>query len=257
LIAAQTAMFAQTVAPELHDPHVGRILGVKVSGLTMDQTVQRIADLARSGGCHQVCTANTVGVVLAQSDEGLADIYDSASLVTCDSEGVRWAMRRQGQVLERVAGIEVVEKLCEVSARTGLRLFFYGARPGVGLDAAEKMMDKYPGAVIVGAKDGYQGTEPLSAQLAALRSLNVDVLLVGMGIPKQERVAFAASEARVAGVSMGVGGSFDVLSGRLPRAPLWMRQARTEWLWRLLIDWRKVRRLGLLPAFVWKVLRDR
>ena len=125
------------------------------------------------------------------------------------------------------------------------------------MDAAEKMMDKYPHAVIVGALDGYQGVDNLSKRLTDIKALGIDILLVGMGVPRQEQVAQEAQRCSVATVCMGVGGSFDVLSGRLARAPRWMQRAHLEWLWRVAIDLRKVRRVATLPLFVLKVLRSK
>ncbi|MES1147232.1 MAG: WecB/TagA/CpsF family glycosyltransferase [bacterium] len=248
-------MFAtEIVALVPTDPHVGRVLGVKVSGLRRTETVDYVLDLVESGESHQVCTAHAVGLYMASHDPELAEIYNGSSLVTCDSEGVRWALQRTGHPVEKVPGIDLVERLCEVSAEKGTRLFFFGSKPGIALDAAEKMREKYPGVVIIGGLDGYQPADTLSKRLQEIKAQGVDILLIGMGVPLQERVAQEAQRWGIAAVSIGVGGTFDVLSGHVKRAPRWMQQAHLEWLWRMLVDLRKAKRVAVLPLFALKVL---
>lgn len=245
------------VAPCLADPHVGQVLGVKVSGLDSNDTVNFIRGLIESGECHQVCTVHSQGLVMADRDPHLKRIFNESSLVVCDGEGVRWALGRRGIRVDKVPGVGLVEWMCRLSSERGLRLFFYGGAPGIAEEAAERLVERYPRATIVGALDGFHGAEHLDDRLNNIKSMGIDVLLIGMGVPMQEYAARVAKEMGAAAVSIGVGGSFDVLSGRKKRAPTWVQRARLEWLWRSLIDLKKARKLPMLAVFVAKVLREK
>lgn len=245
----------EQVASCLTDPHVGTVLGVKVSGLDASGTVNAIRAMVDSGECHQVCTIHSMGLVIADRDPQLKRIFNESSLVVCDGEGARWALQRQGIAVDKVPGVDLVEWICRLSSERGLRLFFYGAEPGVAELAAERLVEKYPRAQIVGALDGFHGAEHLDERLKSIKAMGIDVLLIGMGVPLQEYAARAAKDMGAATVSIGVGGSFDVLSGKRRRAPVWVQWARLEWLWRSVIDWKKLPKLPLLAVFVLKALR--
>ncbi|MCW3099510.1 MAG: N-acetylmannosaminyltransferase, partial [Chthonomonadaceae bacterium] len=140
---------------------------------------------------------------------------------------------------------------------TGYRLFFLGAGPGVAAQAADKMRAKYPGAQIVGTRDGFFKPDETDALVAEIREAQADAVFVAMGIPKQEKWIAAHRDRLGAAVLIGVGGTFDVLSGNVKRAPILFQKLRLEWLWRVLSNPRKISKVLLLPRFVRMVRQAR
>jgi N-acetylglucosaminyldiphosphoundecaprenol N-acetyl-beta-D-mannosaminyltransferase len=158
---------------------------------------------------------------------------------------------------ERVSGVEIVEQLCKLSPETGYRIYFFGAAPGVAEAAAQRMGTMYPGAQIVGCRDGFFKPDETPAIVEQIRAARPDVLCVALGIPKQEKWIAANRQALRVPVLIGVGGTLDVLSGNVRRAPLWMRRLQIEWVWRLLSNPRKISKVKLLPRFWWMVRAGR
>lgn len=232
------------------------ILGVSVHRISMQQALAQIGAFIHDGGHHHVVTLDASMCVMAESDSQLRRIVQEADLVTPDSAGVLWACRRAGNPLpERVSGVEMVERLCAESATTGFRLYFLGAAPGVAESAAERMRSRYPGCHIVGMHDGYFSPEDEESVAAEVRGARPDVLCVAMGIPKQEKWIDRHRAYLGVPVLIGVGGTFDVLSGSVKRAPTWMQRLNLEWLYRLSKNPRKIGKVLTLPRFVLLALR--
>ncbi|MCS6831069.1 MAG: WecB/TagA/CpsF family glycosyltransferase [Armatimonadota bacterium] len=233
------------------------LFGVRIHAVNMDEAMQHILRFVREGIPRQVVTADSSMVVMAQKDEYLREVINQADLVTPDSIGILWACRRQGIVVpERVSGVDIVVRLVQASAQTGLRLYFLGAQPGVAEEAAQRLQMRYPGAQVVGCQHGYFSTEAEPDIVRRIREAQPDVLCVAMGIPKQEKWIDRHRHALKVPVSIGVGGTFDVLSGRVRRAPLWVQRIGMEWLWRVGHNPRKISKVMLLPRFAWMVLTN-
>jgi N-acetylglucosaminyldiphosphoundecaprenol N-acetyl-beta-D-mannosaminyltransferase len=207
---------------------------------------------------HLVVTADSSMLVRAQHDAALCEILADADLVLPDSIGVVWASRMLGAPLrERVTGVDVVDKLCGYCATAGLSVFLLGSAPGVAHRAGESLKARYPGLLLAGSHHGFFGDSDEPAVLAEISRAAPQVLLVAMGIPRQEKwLAKHLGELPVR-VGIGVGGSLDVLSGAVRRAPTLFRRTNLEWLWRVLSDPRRARKTVLLPLFVVLVLRQR
>lgn len=223
----------------------------------MQETLDCIESVLQGGGSEYVCTVDASGAVMANADPDLAQIYRSALLATPDSHGVIWALRYRGvRECRRVSGIEIADKLCAASSRKGYRVFFLGAAPGVAEEAAERILLKHPGCRIVGTRNGFFTPEDDSLVAEEVAQAHPDILLVAMGIPRQEKFIAQWQATTGAKIAMGVGGTFDVMSGRIRRAPRWVQAIRCEWLWRLLQDPRKIAKVKLLPKFLLAVLRE-
>ena len=234
------------------------ILGMPVDVLTMDGCMARIAQFVESGKPHLVVTADASGIVQAQTDLALAELYETADLVTPDSAGVVWAMRRAGRpVPARVSGVDIVDHVCGVSSEKGWRVYFLGAGAGVAELAAERMRLRHPGCNIVGARHGFFPPESDAVVAAEIAEAKPDILFVAMGIPRQEKFIRATEAVIGAKVAMGVGGTFDVFSGKVRRAPVFLQRMRMEWLWRLAQNPKKIGKVMLLPRFVAMILRER
>lgn len=202
-----------------------------------------------------VVTADASGIVTAQSDSEFRHILELADLVTPDSEGVLWASRRNGTAIkERVSGVELVEHLCALSAQKGYRVYFLGAAPGVAEMAAERMRLRHPGCHIVGTRHGYFPADSDEIVAHEVAEAKPDILFVAMGIPRQEKFIYRTMRIIQAPVAIGVGGSLDVFSGKAKRAPLFVQKMKMEWLWRLLLNPKKIAKAKALPVFVMKVL---
>jgi N-acetylglucosaminyldiphosphoundecaprenol N-acetyl-beta-D-mannosaminyltransferase len=230
-----------------------KILGIDVDPISMNETLEILDEYVRAGEPKLIVTADAAGIVAAQSDEEWRAIMLGADLVTPDSVGVLWAAKRAGSpISSRVSGVELVEKLVE----KGYRTYFLGAAPGVAAAARQRLSEKYPCANVVGVRDGFFRETEEPGVAAEIRKLNPQVLFVAMGIPKQEK--FLSRNMHTVGsvINMGVGGSFDVLSGNVKRAPLWLQRLRLEWLWRLIQNPKKWRKVASLPEFWWRVVRS-
>lgn len=233
------------------------LLGLRVSRVTRSETMVLLHRFISSKQPHLVVTADATALVLAARDPEFLRIANQAALCTPDGTGLLWASRHLGCPLqERVSGVDLAEQLCADSAKSGFGIYFYGAQPGVAAAAAEAMRHRYPGAWIVGVSHGYQTTpEEEQAVVHDIQAKNPEVLLVAKGLPRQEKWIVQHMPELKVPLSMGVGGSFDVFSGRVNRAPAWMQRYGLEWLYRLVQDPSKTAKVAVLPEFVLRVLR--
>lgn len=233
------------------------ILGCRVHRLSMAETLEAVRRLLEQGGFHQIVTADSSALVIAQSDPEFREIVNSASLVTPDSIGVVWASRRLGApVPSRVTGVDLMDHLCRFAAETGRTAYFLGAAPGVAEEAARRLEERYPGFRVVGTRHGFFGPEEETALVEEIRRARPSFLMVALGIPKQEKLIARHLSRLEVPICVGVGGSLDCFSGRVKRAPKIFQRLHLEWLFRLLSNPRKANKVMLLPRFVWMVLRS-
>lgn len=234
------------------------ILGIPVDRVSVEETHARLQQFLEERKPHIVATADASGIVQAQDDPQLRAILLAADLVTPDSVGVLWAAKRAGKPIPgRVSGVDLVAKLCHMSADKGWRIYLLGAQPGVADLAAEKLKLKFPGCNIVGSRHGYFPAESDEVVAQEIAKSKPDILLVAMGIPRQEKFIQKTQAVIRASVAMGVGGSLDVFSGRVRRAPRIFQKLKIEWLWRLLLNPSKISKVKFLPRFVLLVLKSR
>ncbi|MBI3924412.1 MAG: WecB/TagA/CpsF family glycosyltransferase [Armatimonadetes bacterium] len=227
-----------------------RALGVKVHSLGMDEAVRRLEEFMKSDRLRLVITLGTEMVIRAEQDAEFRRLVDRADLVVPDGIGLVLASRYCGLPMpERVAGIDLIWRL---SRELRPRLFLLGAAPGVAEQAADRLRQNCPGLEIVGVQDGYFSDE--EEVVARIAGSGADVLLVGIGSPRQEQFIDRHRDRLGVAVGIGVGGSFDVLAGRLRRAPEWMIRLGLEWLYRLVSQPSRCLRMLALPKFLWRVL---
>ena len=233
------------------------ILGVGIDKVTSQQALDNIADFIASGQPHQIVTANAEIIYQASKNEKMRNIINNAQMVTADGSGVVWASRQLGEPLEqRVTGIDLVNSICERSAQDKWKIYILGSAPGVAATAAMNIRDKFPGCNIVGTHHGYFNAKEEKQILAELEQLKPDVLFVALGAPKQEYwIADHIQQLNIP-VAMGIGGSMDVLSGNVKRAPKWMQKMSLEWLYRLLIQPTRFKRVLALPKFMLAVKKQ-
>ena len=233
------------------------LFGVPFDRIGLGEAVERIEGFIHAGIPRLVATSDATALVRARTDAQWRSCYERADLVAADGTGIVWASRWLGAPLpERVTGIDLVQALCARAASRGHRVFLLGAAPGVAERAAASLQRAYPGLNVVGTHHGYFETDRAPCPLVErIRQATPDLLFVGMGAPRQEYWALAQRHALGVPVIMGVGGSFDVLSGRLLRAPRWMQRAGLEWAFRLCLEPHRLGRAIRIPVFLWWLLR--
>ena len=220
----------------------------------MQQAVAIVDGFVRARTMALVATANAEMVMLAQQDQELFSILNNAELTLADGAGVVWAARRLGGgVPERVAGYDLTQQLLQKKKKTGYKVFWLGAAPGVAEAAAAKAAEKYPGLATVGVHDGFFDCDD-GAIRRLIRDSQADILLCALGVPKQEKWLNQYRHELQIPVMIGVGGTFDVMAGKAKRAPVWMQRAGLEWSYRLLRQPSRFVRMLALPRFVARVL---
>lgn len=234
------------------------VLGLPVDPLPLDGATDVVAKaIAERREPLQIVTMNAEMAMQAQADPELGAIIRGCGLVTPDGAGVVWAVKRQtGRGIAKVAGVDLLKAIAARGAREGWSLYLLGAQPGVAQAAADQLVATNPGLRIAGVRDGYFQPDDEPAIVAAIREARPDVLLVALGVPRQEKwIKRFAAELGVP-VAMGVGGSFDVFAGRVQRAPVIFQRLQLEWFYRLIQEpWRFKRMSATLPAFVKEVYR--
>ena len=227
------------------------LLEVPIDPLTMAEALARIEEFVRSGQPHHVYTADATGIMRAQDDPALLAIVRQADLSTPDGAGVLFATGLHGARLpERVSGCDLVEHVSALAAERGYRVFFFGAEEGTARDAAQTLAARYPGLHVAGVRNGFFTDEEEPAIVREIAAAHPDILFVALGVPRQEQFIRGHFAELGVPVMMGVGGSFDVISGHLQRAPVWMQRAGLEWLFRLLQQPSRLPRLAALPRFL-------
>ncbi|WP_371914873.1 WecB/TagA/CpsF family glycosyltransferase [Selenomonas ruminantium] len=201
-----------------------------------------------------IATANAEMIMRATHDTELKDILNAAALVVPDGAGTVWAAHHLGyEMPERVAGYDLAQELMRIAPSKKQRVFFFGSAPGVAEKAKAKAEALYPGIEIVGTRDGYFKPEDEPAIIEEIKAAKPDLLLAALGVPKQEKWLYAHLQELGVPVSIGVGGTLDVMAGVMKRAPYWMQKAKLEWLFRGLLQPKRAGRLMALPKFVLKV----
>lgn len=231
------------------------LFGVSFHALSFDQALAAVDAFIRRGTPHLVVTPDTTALMRSRHDPELQQCYRQADLVTPDGTGIVWATRWLGAPLpERVTGIDLMQALCRQAALRGQRVFLLGAAPGVAAQAAHHLKRSCPNLNVVGVHHGYFAGKDASV-IDAVRAARPDLLFVGLGVPLQERWLARHKHTLGVPVMMGVGGSLDVIAGRLPRAPHWVRRAGLEWAFRLGLEPHRLGRVASIPAFVSHVAR--
>jgi len=235
------------------------ILGVRVDDVTMSEALDFCQHALASGGRHQIVTPNAEFVMLARRDDAFRQIINYAALSIPDGHSLLWASRVFGCPLrEQVTGTDLAYGLAELAARRAYRLYLLGAAEGVAALAARKLQELLPDLRIAGTHSG----SPHPSQDQQLREMiaaaaPVDILLVAYGAPAQDKWIARNLPLMDVRVAMGVGGVFDFLSGRVPRAPRWLRDAGFDWLYRLVHQPWRLRRQLTIPQFLALVLARR
>lgn len=235
-----------------------RILGVPIHDVTLDEALDWIAVWVAEGGVHQIATVNPEFVMTARRDLAFRAVLENADICLPDGVGITLAARYLGRSLrERVAGVDLVERLSARAAREGWRLFLLGAAPGVAERAAAVLCSRNPGLTIAGTYAGSPRVEEEDEIVRRVREAGADILLVAYGAPAQD-LWLARNLARTgARVGAGVGGALDYIAGVVPRAPRWMRRVGLEWLYRLIRQPWRWRRQRVLPLYALLILRER
>ncbi len=221
-----------------HLQHPVAVMGLPINSLSADEAVDTLERLIQSGGTHQVCTMNVDIWLNALADPHLHRIVAGSSLVVPDGMPLVWASGLLGCPLaERVTGVDLVPRLAELSARKGYKIFLLGAKPGVA-DRASRLLERnYPGVQIVGtfapAEDNLMRMDHTEI-LRKIHAVSPDILLVAFGNPKQEKWIWMHRKRLGVPLSMGVGGSFDILVGDNWRAPRWIQRCGLEWAMRFM-----------------------
>lgn len=227
------------------------ILGCRLDALDADAATERILRLARENAGAQVITLGTEMVVHAQHDTRYREVVNACALSLCDTVGLLAVARSRGaQLRDRVTGVELIDHLCARAAQEGVSIFLFGGAPGIADRAAQELQRRHPGLRIAGTRDGYFAAEESARIANEIRATGAQLLFAGMGFPKQEYWLAEHLRETGCGAGIGVGGSFDVISGNVERAPERWRKLGLEWLYRLLKEPHRWRRQLALPHFV-------
>ncbi|TCS78752.1 WecB/TagA/CpsF family glycosyltransferase [Pectinatus cerevisiiphilus] len=227
------------------------ILGTKVTSITMQQAVETAVQFIEAKHNYMIATANAEMIMRATKDQELKEILNKVNLVIPDGAGTVWASNYLGvHMPERVAGFDLVQNLLQLAPSKGWRVFFFGSAPGVAEKAKLKAQQDYPGIEIVGVRNGFFTAADDKAIVAEINAAKPDLLLVALGVPKQEKWLYKHLPELDCALSIGVGGTLDVMAGVMKRAPLWMQKAKLEWLFRGMMQPKRAGRLMALPKFV-------
>ncbi|MDQ2818299.1 MAG: WecB/TagA/CpsF family glycosyltransferase [Candidatus Eremiobacteraeota bacterium] len=217
----------------------------------MDAAVARICGFIQAGQPAAVVTLGAEMAMHALADPQYKAAINAANLVVPDTIGIIVASRMLGQPLpERVPGIELIERLCACCAAQGWPVYFLGAAKTVAAKAAAALVGRHPNLRVAGTHEGYFASARSAEIAAEIARTNPKLVLVALGFPRQEFWTRDNLPSLGPVTCIGVGGSFDVLAGRLSRAPALWRRAGLEWLYRLAREPRRLRRQLALPRFL-------
>ena len=236
-------------------------LNTTIDNLNMQETLQVINDTIDSGAQLHHVVINAAKMVAMQTDLKLRQSVNSCDLINADGQSVVWASRILGQPLkERVAGIDLMENLVELAYKKNYKIFFFGAKEEVVSRVVNKYKIKYSKDIIAGYRNGYFKKENEVNIAQQISNSGADILFVAISSPTKENFLYDNKETlRGVNFIMGVGGSFDVISGLVKRAPLWMQNIGMEWFYRFAQEPKRMWKRYFIGniKFIWMVFKAR
>ena len=243
-----------------HQPSRQRvsILGVPMDCVSMAQAVLLADDALRAGRQLAIYSINPEKIVAADADPRLLEAIGAAGLLIPDGIGAVLAARLGGaRGVARVPGADLMPELCSLAALRGYPIFLFGARPEVTPRACRALMEAYPGLKIVGHQNGYLSATEKEQLPARINASGARLLFVGVGSPQQELwIHENMPRLTTVNICQGVGGTLDVLAGRVRRAPVAWRKSYLEWLYRFLSEPSRLRRFPRLMNFAWRIWKE-
>jgi N-acetylglucosaminyldiphosphoundecaprenol N-acetyl-beta-D-mannosaminyltransferase len=236
-----------------------KILNLDINKIRLDDLVNHIVDLINNAGKKQlIYTPNSEIVVKAYDDNNFADMYSKADILTADGSGLVLASKiLNDPIPERVAGFDITVKLLDEIANRDISCYFIGGKEDIIELAYKKIKKSYPKIDIKGYHHGYLNNELEEKVMQDIKDKKPDILFVGMGVPLQEKFFSKYFDQLDVKVGITVGGTFDVLSGQVNRAPKIMQKLYLEWFYRLLQDPKRWKRMLALPRFLYLVLKEK
>jgi len=246
------------------------ILGVKITNLSKKQVIEKIDGFLAGQKQHYAVTPNPEIILSTRRDEELFFILNNADLVLADGIGLKYVSWLMGKNLKRITGTDTVYDIADLAAKKGKSIFFLGGEGDTAQRAAEKLKTKYPGLKVAGAEEGLKksswkleigrwlaGQEENEKLLQRINQAKPDILLVAFGCPLQEKwIYHNLKKMPSVKLAMGIGGAFDFITRNVKRAPRFVRKVGLEWLWRLIKQpWRRKRIFNAVFVFTFIFLK--
>lgn len=243
-----------------------KFMNIEIDNLTMDEAIEEICRLVEEGIPSYAVTPNVDHMVKLETDQELMSIYRDASLVLTDGMPIVWASHLYRRpIKEKISGSDLFPLLCKRAAERGYRMYFLGAAEGVADKAAENLQKSYPELQVVGTYSPPIGFEynhdEIGKIINTIRDLKPDILVIGLGSPKQEKYIYRYYKRMGIPFSIGLGASFDFAAGRIRRAPRWMSRNGLEWLFRLIMEPKRLFKRYVIDdrqifKLIWKYRKD-
>ena len=229
------------------------ILGIDVSVTSYEDLKEAINEDIEKKKKSFIVAINPEKVLKARKNQELKDLLNKASYAIPDGVGIIYASKiKKGQIKSRITGIDCMDMLCGLASDKGYKVFLYGAKKEVIEKAKIKLEEKYKQIKIVGTIDGYEKDDKKIVK--QINESKAEIIFVALGSPKQENWIMEHMEKLNVSIFQGVGGSFDVISGNIKRAPLWMQKAGLEWLYRLIKEPKRIFRQLKLVKFLFLII---
>lgn len=228
-----------------------KILNVEIDNLSMEETINKIDELIQTKIGAYVVTPNVDHIVRLEKDDELKQVYNHADLILCDGKPVIWASRLlKTPIKEKISGSDLFPFLCELAVEKKYKMFFLGAKEGVAKKAKENIEKKYKGICVAGTYSpsfGFENNEEeIDKIIEMVKIVKPDILIVGLGCPKQEKFIYKYKDLLCVPISLGLGATIDFEAGQIKRAPKWMSNHGLEWFYRMLKDPRRLLRRYLV-----------
>lgn len=235
-----------------------KFMNTEIDNLTMGEALQTVDQLIQKNKCSYVVTPNIDHIVQLEINKELQNIYADASLILTDGKPLLWIAKWYGTpIKEKISGSDLFPLLCEMAAQKSYKMYFLGAAEGIAAKAAENLSRRIVGLNVVGTYSPPYGFESDSIEMekikSQIREARPDILIVGLGCPKQEKFMYYHCKELGVPISFGLGASFDFEAGNIKRAPRWMADHGLEWLYRIIQDPKRLAKRYLVDDM--KILR--
>lgn len=238
------------------------ILGVQIDSLTKKEALERFQSFITSNKSHYIVTPNPEIIMATQKDEEFKEILNKADLALADGFGLKLASLYLKQPLkQRIPGVDFIWEIAKLAEDKNYIIYLFGAREGIAKRASNELQKKFPHLIIKGAESGFRNKERIPDEeiIEDIKGKKPQILLVALGFPKQEKwIVRNLPLLPSVKVAMGVGGSFDFIAKKVPRAPKILRSLGLEWFFRLIIQpWRTNRIINATLKFSWAVIKSK